>query len=213
MAHALAGANLHLRGYGGDPSQKISQGVTPERWYFQGIDSAGRRVCVRKFITAAWHGGAPGICSLPGLAENLLAGFTLERFRPTAPRVHRRSINFSRLVPVRGNRRCPLSLITRVSPPAAPLLMSNYSPAPTRLYIIAWRIDHRWEREIAAKARYCPPSKKSNPVCRGTPPVFIEPRAETDELTCREYLPSSPGNSRGFANYPGLSGWKYRPRH
>ncbi len=137
------------------------------------------------------HSGAPGnLFPSLGLAENLLSlGFTLERFKTnTPPRVHRRSIDFSRLAPVRGEPGAPgLSLITETSPcRQLPCWMSYTTPRTHQIIHNSLAYTPLPGQMITGKGpRYCPSieEKVIRFVQRERHPIFIEPEgADTDEL-------------------------------
>ncbi len=135
--------------------------------------------------------GAPGnLLPSLGLAESLLGlGFTLERFKTnTPPRVHRRSVDFGRLIPVRGEPEAPgLSLITEASPPRQlPCWMSHTTPRTHQIIqnSLAY-IPLPGQATTRKGPRYCPSieEKVIRFAQREKHPVFIEPEgANSDEL-------------------------------
>ncbi len=137
------------------------------------------------------HSGAPGnLIPSKKLAENLLAlGFTLERFRTnTPPRVHRRSVDFSRLIPIQGEPEAPgLSLITENSPrEQLPCWMGHTTPRTHQIIHNSLAYIPLPDPAISRKGpRYCPSieEKVIRFARRERHPIFIEPEgAGTDEL-------------------------------
>ena len=137
------------------------------------------------------HSGAPGnLLPSLGLAENLCKlGFTLERFKTnTPPRVHRRSVDFSRLVPVQGEAGTPgFSLTTGITPQQQlPCWMSHTTPRTHQIIHNSLAYLPPFGETVAIKSpRYCPSieEKVIRFAGRERHPVFIEPEgADTDEL-------------------------------
>ncbi|HHX86650.1 MAG TPA: tRNA uridine-5-carboxymethylaminomethyl(34) synthesis enzyme MnmG [Firmicutes bacterium] len=137
------------------------------------------------------HEGAPGnLLPSIGLAENLLnLGFTLKRFKTnTPPRVHRRSIDFSRLAPVRGEPESPgMSLITETIPcRQLPCWMSYTTPRTHQIIHNSLAYTPLSGGIATGKGpRYCPSIEEKiiRFAHRERHPIFIEPEgAETDEL-------------------------------
>ena len=136
------------------------------------------------------HDYAPGGLKPPSaLAESLQQlGITLQRFKTgTPPRVHRRSIDFSKLKPVHGDSQAPpFSFLSTAVPEKQPPCWMTYTNLDT----------HRIIRENLAEAqpystgpikgpRYCPSieDKIMRFADRQRHPIFIEPEGrDNDEM-------------------------------
>ncbi len=142
------------------------------------------------FFGSQGHDFAPGGLRPPvTLAENLLRlGFTLQRFKTgTPPRVHRRSIDFSKLKEVQGDPQAPpFSFLSTAVPEKQLSCWLTYTNIDT----------HRIVRTNLAEAqpyssgptrgpRYCPSieDKIVRFAERERHPIFIEPEGpDTDEM-------------------------------
>lgn len=142
------------------------------------------------FFGTRGHGFAPGgLLPAVALAENLQRhGFTLKRFKTgTPPRVHRRSIDFSKLKPVCGDPGAPpFSFLSETVPQEQLPCWQSHTNAAT----------HRIIRENLAEAqpyssgpvkgpRYCPSieDKIIRFAGRERHPLFLEPEGpDTDEF-------------------------------
>ncbi|HPT33342.1 MAG: tRNA uridine-5-carboxymethylaminomethyl(34) synthesis enzyme MnmG [Dethiobacteria bacterium] len=143
------------------------------------------------FLGDRQYYGAPGGLVPPrSLAENLLElGFHLERFKTgTPPRVYRRSVDFSKLIPVPGDPLSQgLSLLTP-SPPKQQVNCYLTHTNPRTHALIRGNLDKApiYTGAIKGKGpRYCPSieDKVVRFADRERHPVFIEPEGvETEEL-------------------------------
>lgn len=144
----------------------------------------------RIFFGTRGHDFAPGgLLPAVSLAENLLQlGITLQRFKTgTPPRVHRRSIDFSRLTPVPGDPEAPpFSFLTAAAPPQQLPCWQTYTGDRTHR-IISDNLDvaQPYSSGAIRGPRYCPSieDKIIRFAHRQRHPVFIEPEgADTDEM-------------------------------
>ncbi len=142
------------------------------------------------FFGTRGHDFAPGgLLPAVALAENMQQlGFTLQRFKTgTPPRVHRRSIDFGKLMPVRGDPGAPpFSFLSKAVPQEQLPCWQGYTNRAT----------HRIIRENLATAqpyssgpvkgpRYCPSieDKIIRFAERERHPIFLEPEGpHTDEI-------------------------------
>ena len=142
------------------------------------------------FFGTRGHDFAPGgLIPSVTLAKNLQhLGFTLERFKTgTPPRVHRRSIDFSRLTPVPGDPAAPpFSFLTETVPEKQlPCWLAHTNPLTHRIIRENLDLAQPYSAGPVKGPRYCPSieDKIVRFAHRERHPVFIEPEGpETDEM-------------------------------
>ena len=142
------------------------------------------------FFGTRGHDFAPGgLLPSVTLAKNLQRlGFTLERFKTgTPPRVHRRSIDFSRLTPVPGDPAAPpFSFLTETVPEKQlPCWLAHTNPLTHRIIRENLDVAQPYSGGPVKGPRYCPSieDKIVRFAHRERHPVFIEPEGpETDEM-------------------------------